>query len=158
MCPTNLGIGRGRMNNNGKRPPIIHVGRSFFGSLQQYTNHNVETSNHVSMKFCVDIICLRLEIVGPFNHIRQVAPHSQTALPVSVTQLLSLWFLRPWFSRPIGLVWDITIDYGYLGTESNFGYIWASFDGLLSMNLTLTWQPYWPSHCSGGDAWSLQPG
>ena len=71
--------------------------------LQQCTNHNVESVNQISVKFCVDIIC-RLEFVRPFNRIRQVAALAQIALPISVTRLQRLRFSGPRFSRQIGLV------------------------------------------------------
>jgi len=99
-----------RLNNNGEWPPPIYMwGRSFFSSPAKCTNHTVETANQISMKFCGYHV--RLKLVRPFIRNRQVVPNSQIALPVLITQLQ--WPQLPglWFSCPIGLAWDLTIDY-----------------------------------------------
>jgi len=90
-----------------------------------------------------------------------VAPHCQIALPVSVTRLHSDYCCQNRaFPAQLGYYETslfITVNKDHIAS-------WATFElhliGFWTGISTLTWQPDWPSRCSGGPARSrsLQPG
>jgi len=84
--------------------------KSFFG-IQSSSSALIITSRR-QIRSLWNFVWARLKLVGPFNHICPVTPHSQIALPVSATQLQWPRLPGPRCSRPIGLVWDITVHYG----------------------------------------------
>jgi len=132
--------------------PIYTWGRPFYGSPA--------TASQISVKLCVDIIC-RTETWT----IQSYSPGGVTfpdcfaifSNPVEWQRLPC-----PRFSRSIGLIWDLTFNYGLLGAHSMLDYFWASPDRLLSWNFhadlaTALHEPV-GCRCSCGPARSLQPG